>query len=116
MAEIRCVHNYIGKLIHYVGGMNQIMGRIVRIDGAHYGIFMVFENPCLVFQNEKGIGYSKLGGDAEVFKPEIMVYHPADKPMEIREIMPGGELEKGYFREINRRKPEYIKIVTPGVS
>lgn len=102
------IGSYVGKVVHFVGGVNQFIGRLDSIDVAVYGLFLRITNPCLCFVNEKGIGLSKLGGELDVFEPHVMIYQPADKPFEIREVTPGNDLAKAYFKEASRKKSEII--------
>jgi hypothetical protein len=102
------IGSYVGKVIHFVGGVNQYLGRLDSIDVAVYGLFMRITNPCLCFIGDKGIALSKLGGELDVFEPHVMIYQPADRPFEIREVTPGNDLAKAYFKEASRKKSEII--------
>jgi hypothetical protein len=102
------IGNYIGKVIHFVGGINQYVGRLDAIEVLLYGDMFIITNPCLCFISDKGIGLSKLGGELDVFEPHVMIYQPADKPFEIREVTPGNDLAKAYFKEASRKKSEII--------
>lgn len=112
MTNQELVRAYIGKVIHFVGGVNQFVGRLDFLGIDVYGLFLKIINPCLCYVNDKGIGLSKLGGEMEIFEPHVLIYQPADKAFEIREVTADGDLAKAYWKEVNRKKPQYI--VAPG--